>query len=85
MNTTEQIIIHHYPLVETKDQPWDIETCAKYLGMSKSRFSQTIAPSQSFPRSFKLAGGHPRWMSGEVIEWVKKQHEIQTKKRKHDL
>lgn len=81
---TEQnqtIVIHQYPIVSIEDQPWDAETCAKYLGVSRSTFDKTIRPTPKFPKAFKLAGGHPRWMAGEVIEWVKKQKEEQNRKR----
>ena len=83
MNNTEEItkiVLHAHPIVDIKDQPWNAETCAKYLGFSISRFRQVIAPLPSFPKSFKLAGGHPRWMAGDVIEWVRSEYEKQTRR-----
>lgn len=77
----QTIIIHQYPIVPVEDQLWDTETCAKYMRISKSRFQQVIAPLPSFPKSFKLAGGHPRWMAGEVIDWVKGEYLRQTRAR----
>jgi len=70
-----------HPIVDVEDQPWDTETCAQYMKISKSRFQQVIAPQPSFPKSFKLGGGHPRWMAGEVIAWVRSEFEKQTRSR----
>jgi len=84
MNETEEvskIVLHMHPIVDVENQPWDTETCAKYMMISKSRFQQVIAPLPSFPKSFKLAGGHPRWMAGDVIEWVRSEYEKQTRSR----
>jgi predicted DNA-binding transcriptional regulator AlpA len=81
VNNTEEItkiVLHTHPLVDVRDQPWSIETCAQYLGISKSRFQQVIAPLPSFPKSFKLAGGHRRWMAGDVIDWVRTEYKKQT-------
>ncbi|NBQ67532.1 MAG: hypothetical protein EBU46_01355 [Nitrosomonadaceae bacterium] len=84
MNETEEIskiVLHMHPIVAVEKQPWDIRTCAIYMKISESRFRQVVAPHPSFPKSFRIAGGHPRWMAGEVIAWVESEYEKQTRSR----
>lgn len=53
---------------------WDAERCAGYLGISKTRFLQTIAPLPGFPDSanFDTTTGrtHPKWIEQRVIDWA---------------
>lgn len=58
--------------VPTDRRLWNAEQVGHYLGLKKSRLHQVLA-SPSFPDARRPAGGHPRWVSGEVMKWAEKQ------------
>jgi len=49
------------------------EVC-DYLRMSRSVFSR-VRYSPGFPQAIVLAGGRPKWLRREVVEWTESQRE----------
>lgn len=54
------------------DALWDVPDIARYTGKSV-RWVQNTLRRGDFPRGIRLAGGHPRWRAGDVIEWAANQ------------
>ena len=51
---------------------WTADSCAQYLGYSRSHFLQKIACRPDFPRPHQVGDGDKgrRWKAADVIEWV---------------
>lgn len=51
---------------------WSQEQVGHYLGLKKSQLYKVLA-TPGFPDARRPAGGHPRWLAGEVMKWAERQ------------
>lgn len=51
---------------------WSRDQVSHYLGIKRSALDRVLA-SPGFPDARRPAGGHPRWLAGEVMKWAEKQ------------
>lgn len=56
---------------------WNSADCAEYLRLRPRYFTQNIACKSDFPEPKRIkvgkGRGHPTWLMGEVIEWMREQ------------